>query len=108
MSSLTAVVTRSTAPTAKPSWKQTAAPAFIRLPSGTRINRALIALHRVRSQWQESRTARINAMRGLLHEFRISAIAGSKRFMNDVPQLLSKQHLLGGVHIRSLYSAHPF
>ena len=56
---------------------------------------ALIALHRVRSQWQESRTARINAMRGLLHEFGISAVPGSKRFMNDLHQLLtSKQHLL--------------
>jgi transposase len=49
----------------------------------------------VRSQWQESRTARINAMRGLLHEFGVAAVPGSKRFMNDVHQLLArKQHLL--------------
>lgn len=56
---------------------------------------ALVALHRVRSQWQESRTARINAMRGLLHEFGVAAVPGSKRFMNDLHQLLArKQHLL--------------
>jgi len=56
---------------------------------------ALVALHRVRSQWQQSRTARINAMRGLLHEFGVGAAAGSQRFMNDLPQLLtSKQHVL--------------
>lgn len=56
---------------------------------------ALIALHRVRSQWLQSRTARINAMRGLLHEFGVSAVPGSKRFLNDLHSLLaSKQHLL--------------
>jgi transposase len=56
---------------------------------------ALVALHRVRSQWQDSRTARINAMRGMLHEFGVSAVPGSKRFMRDLLQLLTtKQHLL--------------
>jgi len=53
---------------------------------------ALIGLHRVRSQWMESRTARINAMRGLLHEFGICGLPGSKRFMNELhPFLASKQ-----------------
>jgi transposase len=42
---------------------------------------ALVALHRVRSQWLHSRTARINAMRGLLHEFGITAVPGSQRFI---------------------------
>lgn len=29
----------------------------------------LLALHRIRQQWMKSRTARINAIRGILHEF---------------------------------------
>jgi len=52
---------------------------------------ALVALHRVRSQWQQSRTARINAMRGLLHEFGVHAPAGSKRFLNDLHALLARK-----------------
>lgn len=50
---------------------------------------ALVALHRVRSQWQESRTARINTMRALLREFGVVVPAGSKRFMNELHQLLA-------------------
>lgn len=53
---------------------------------------ALVALHRVRSQWLESRTARINAMRGLLREFGITVPTGSKRFMNDLHRLLAEKH----------------
>jgi transposase len=53
---------------------------------------ALIALHRVRSQWLESRTARINVMRGVLREFGVVAPTGSKRFMKELPGLLSKRY----------------
>lgn len=49
---------------------------------------ALLALHRVRSQWLASRTARINLMRGLLREFGVVAPAGAQRFMNDLHALL--------------------
>ena len=49
---------------------------------------ALVALHRVRSQWLRSRTARINAMRGLLREFGVTAPAGAQRFMNELHPLL--------------------
>jgi transposase len=52
---------------------------------------ALLALHSVRSQWQHTRTARINVMRGLLHEFGVSAPAGSKRFLNDLHELLASK-----------------
>lgn len=55
---------------------------------------AVVALHRVRSQWQQSRTARINAMRGLLHEFGISAPAGAQRFMDELHPLLSSKKCL--------------
>jgi transposase len=50
---------------------------------------ALVALHRVRSQWQESRTARINTMRALLREFGVVVPTGSKRFMNELHLLLA-------------------
>jgi transposase len=52
---------------------------------------ALVALHRVRSQWQQSRTARINAMRGLLHEFGVSTPSGSSRFLNTFHTLLANK-----------------
>lgn len=55
---------------------------------------ALVALHRVRSQWLQSRTARINAMRGLLHEFGICAPVGAKRFLNDLHQVLTHKRRL--------------
>jgi transposase len=50
---------------------------------------ALVALHRVRSQWIATRTARINGMRALLREFGIAVPLGSKRFMNDLHRLLA-------------------
>lgn len=53
---------------------------------------ALVALHRVRSQWQESRTARINTMRALLREFGVAVPTGSKRFMNELHPLLAAKH----------------
>ncbi len=52
---------------------------------------ALVALHRVRAQWMQGRTARINAMRGLLAEFGVSAAAGSTRFLNELPALLERK-----------------
>jgi transposase len=50
---------------------------------------ALVALHRLRSQWVASRTARINGMRALLREFGVAVPLGSKRFMNDLHRLLA-------------------
>lgn len=52
---------------------------------------ALVALHRVRAQWMHSRTARINAMRGLLGEFGVHMAAGSKRFLNELHGLLERK-----------------
>jgi transposase len=54
----------------------------------TEDQQALMALHRVRSQWLGTRTARINTMRGLLREFGVAVPLGSKLFMNGLPQLL--------------------
>jgi transposase len=52
---------------------------------------ALVALHRVRSQWIATRTARINGMRALLREFGVAVPLGSKRFMNDLHRLLAER-----------------
>lgn len=38
----------------------------------------LVALHRIRQQWMTSRTARINAMRGLLQEFGLPIARGAR------------------------------
>ena len=51
---------------------------------------AIMALHRVRAQWMQSRTARINGMRGLLAEFGVTAATGAKRFLNDLHALLAR------------------
>src|SRR5688572_19922388 len=51
----------------------------------------LIALHRLRSQWQDTRTARINLMRSMLREFGVVAPAGSKRFLSDLHRLLAER-----------------
>jgi transposase len=53
---------------------------------------ALLALHRVRSQWLETRTARINTMRALLREFGVVAPGGARRFMNGLHTLLTDKH----------------
>lgn len=45
---------------------------------------ALLALHRMRAQWMATRTARINIMRALLHEFGINVLGGSQRFLNSL------------------------
>jgi transposase len=50
-----------------------------------------VALHRARSQWIATRTARINGMRALLREFGVAVPLGSKRFMNDLHQLLASR-----------------
>jgi transposase len=52
---------------------------------------ALCALHRVRSQWLQTRTARINTMRALLREFGIVAGGGAKRFMNGLHVLVAEK-----------------
>lgn len=50
---------------------------------------ALVALHRVRSQWMASRTARINTIRALLHEFGVTTPQGPKRLLNSLHELLA-------------------
>jgi len=51
---------------------------------------AILALHRARSQWKETRTMRINGMRGMLREFGVGAPKGANVFLSRLPQLLEK------------------
>jgi transposase len=52
---------------------------------------AITALHRMRSQWMATRTARINAIRGLLSEFGLARATGASRFLRELPTLLDEQ-----------------
>jgi transposase len=49
---------------------------------------AIMALHRVRSQWMATRTARINGMRGLLREFGVTCALGAERFLTELHEVL--------------------
>lgn len=48
------------------------------MPVKTVDQQALQARHRVRTQWQAARTARINVMRGLLREHGLPIGAGAR------------------------------
>lgn len=56
----------------------------------------------MRSQWQQSRTARINTMRALLREFGVVVPIGSKRFMNELHQLVAAKQERLPVRIRQI------
>jgi transposase len=58
------------------------------VPIKTPEQQALQALHRLRSQWQTTRTARINAIRGLLREQGVPLRLGAATIRRDVPPLL--------------------
>lgn len=70
----------------------------------TQEQQAITALHRVRSQWMGTRTARINALRGLLREFGITLPAGTRRLPTLLAQALDSARdrlpapLLSAVH----------
>ena len=49
---------------------------------------AILALHRAREQWKDTRTMRLNGMRGMLREFGLIAPPGAERFLARLPQLL--------------------
>lgn len=61
---------------------------------------AVAALHRVRSQWMATRTARINAARALLREFGITCALGAERFLRELLQLLDEQQNPVPPHVR--------
>jgi transposase len=62
--------------------------AMTTVPVKTVAQQELLALHRVRAQWISTRTARLNALRGLLSEHGICLAKGAKRVVADVCAVL--------------------
>jgi transposase len=58
------------------------------VPVKSAEQQALQALHRVRTQWQAARTARINVIRGLLREHGYAVPAGARTVLTRVVALL--------------------
>jgi transposase len=54
----------------------------------TASQQELMGLHRIRQQWQVTRTARINAMRGLLQEHGVTIARGPSTALRTVPRIL--------------------
>ncbi len=58
------------------------------VPVKTPEQQALQALHRVRTQWQQTRTARINALRGMLREHGMPIALGARTVLTKMPRIL--------------------
>jgi transposase len=52
---------------------------------------SIMALHRCRSQWMSTRTARINGMRGLLREYGVTVPKGADRLLKHLHELLERR-----------------
>ena len=66
---------------------------------------SLLALHRMRAQWMATRTARINSMRALLHEFGITALGGPKRFLGALHMIVDTHKQRLPLRVRSALHA---
>jgi len=58
------------------------------VPVKTPEQQALQALHRVRTQWQRTRTARINALRGMLREHGMPMALGARTVLTKLPLIV--------------------
>jgi transposase len=58
------------------------------VPVKTAEQQALQALHRVRSQWQRTRTARLNTLRGMLREQGLPIALGARTVLTKMPRIL--------------------
>lgn len=74
------------------------------VPVKTAAHQVLQGVHRVRQQWQKTRTARINAVRGLLREQGITVAVGAATFLRHVPARLAT--LDGHVPSRLIHLLH--
>jgi transposase len=59
------------------------------VPVKSLAQQAILQLHRVRSQWMRTRTARINALRGCLREFGVAIPLGAGRGMARIREQLA-------------------
>ena len=58
------------------------------MPVKSVAQRTLVALHRIRDQWMTTRTARINALRGILREQGLLLPAGAGPALRAIPGIL--------------------
>jgi len=58
------------------------------VPVKTINQQALVSLHRIRSGWMATRTARLNTVRGLLREFGITIAVGARQVLPRLGELL--------------------
>jgi transposase len=66
---------------------------------------ALVALHRVREQWKRTRTARINALRGILREHGLLLPAGARAAVQAIPRVLDEATTTLPLHLRSVLTS---
>lgn len=69
--------------------------AMLPVPIKSPAQQALQALHRIRQQWQTTRTARINVIRGVLREHGVTLRVGARTIHRDVPRVLEDDQLPG-------------
>ena len=66
---------------------------------------ALVAVHRVREQWMTTRTARINALRGILREHGILLPAGARAAVQAVPTVIADADASLPAHLRHVLAS---
>lgn len=66
-------------------------PEILPVPVKTTEQQAIQGLHRCRSAWMETRTARINTLRGLLREFGLILPVGAATALQRIPEMLTDQ-----------------
>jgi transposase len=54
----------------------------------TQLHQAVQGLHRLRSNWMTTKTARINTLRGLLHEFGLTIPRGAVTALKQLPECI--------------------
>jgi transposase len=75
------------------------------VPVKTIAQQEVLGLHRIRTQWLETRTARINAVRGLLSEHGIVLASGAKRGVSDVVRVLEAADSPVPIRLRRILGA---
>ena len=68
-------------------------PEILPVPVKTTEQQAIQGLHRCRSAWMETRTARINTLRGLLREFGLILPVGAATALQRIPEMLTNEVL---------------
>src|SRR2546427_1093435 len=75
------------------------------VPGKSETQQALAALHRLRSTWLATRTARINTVRGLLREFGLTIPIGARHVVPQIAALLAAEDATVPAMLRPALSA---